>query len=159
MTTNNRNHLTNPVGFGKVILLFLFIFAPGYGYAEKLKHRHDSTRLEKKLKLTPDQKTKLSQIRMELKKNILPLKNLVNEKKAHLQTLQTAEKADLKQIYATIDELQELKTKIQKLRATHRQEIRQLLTSEQRLNFDLRSRNKRKMRPVRDRRSHDRQKD
>jgi len=94
--------------------------------------------------LTEDQKKKLKELRTPLHKEILPLKNQLAEKKAHLKTLQTAEKADLKSINSTIDEMTLLQSQIMKKRAAHTQAIRAILTDDQRIAFDMRASSGRK---------------
>ena len=89
--------------------------------------------------LTEDQKNKIKELRTPLHKEILPLRNQLDEKKAHLKTLQTAEKADLKSINSTIDEMTPLQSQIMKKHAAHTQAVRALLTDDQRIAFDMRA--------------------
>ena len=86
----------------------------------------------------------MAELRTQLKKEILPLKNQLGEKKARMQTLETADKADMQAINALIDEIQSLQGKIMKMHASHRQEIRKMLTPEQRVDFDLKGMRKEK---------------
>jgi len=69
-------------------------------------------------------------------KEMLPLKNELAEKMAHLKTLTTKDKVDMAAINATIDEIVVIKGKMMKLQVAHKQEIRKLLTEEQRIIFD-----------------------
>ncbi|HOY96585.1 MAG TPA: periplasmic heavy metal sensor, partial [Catalimonadaceae bacterium] len=94
--------------------------------------------------LTAEQKKKMAELRTQLKKEILPLKNQLGEKKARMQTLETADKADMQAINTLIDEIQSLQGKIMKMHASHRQEIRKMLTPEQRVDFDLKGMRKEK---------------
>jgi Spy/CpxP family protein refolding chaperone len=99
-------------------------------------------KLEKKsifpdeLKLTDQQKNDIKKISLNTKKTIMPLRNLLIEKKAHLRTLSVAEKANIEEINQTIDEISAINAQIMKKREATKQEIRKLLTEEQRLNFD-----------------------
>lgn len=86
--------------------------------------------------LTEKQKEQIKQLRTEHMKAMLPLKNQLMEKKARLHTLSTGEKVDMKAINDMIEEIGAIKTKIMKEQAAHRQEVRKLLTTEQRLMFD-----------------------
>jgi Spy/CpxP family protein refolding chaperone len=88
--------------------------------------------------LTEIQKLKIKELRNNLKKEILPIRNQMGEKKARLNTLETSPKPEIESINSTIQEIQNLKTKILKIRAFHVQEVRKLLTEEQRIEFDLR---------------------
>ncbi len=88
--------------------------------------------------LTAEQQTKIEKLRTAHLKEMLPLRNQMNEKRARLQTLQTAENADINAINATIDEMGVIRTTMQKKSAAHKQEIRKLLTDEQKIYFDSR---------------------
>lgn len=90
------------------------------------------------LDLSDDQKEKVDALRLNHQKEMLPLRNELNEKKAQLKTLETVEKADMSAINKLIDDMGMLKTKIAKLHASHRQDVRSVLTEEQRLMFDTR---------------------
>jgi len=89
------------------------------------------------LELTDEQKTKIEALRLDQQKKMLPLKNELGEKEARMKTLSTAEVADMKAINSLIDEMAVIKTKMAKDRAAHHQEIRKILTPEQRIKFDL----------------------
>jgi Spy/CpxP family protein refolding chaperone len=89
--------------------------------------------------LTEEQEKKIKELRIPFAKEVLPLRNQLAEKRAHLKTLQTAEKADLKSINSTIDEMSQLQSQIMKKHAAHTQSIRALLTDEQRIAFDTRA--------------------
>ncbi|MCF8297230.1 MAG: Spy/CpxP family protein refolding chaperone [Saprospiraceae bacterium] len=88
--------------------------------------------------LTEEQQKKIKELRLKQMKAILPLKNEITEKQAHLKTLTTKEKVDMNAVNTTIDEITVVKAKMMKLKAAHQQEIRNLLTEEQRLIFDTR---------------------
>jgi len=88
--------------------------------------------------LTDEQKEKISDLRTENMKVMLQKRNQVHEKMAKLRTLETAEKADMKAINGLIDEISEIKADMAKQQAAHRQQVRKLLTDEQRVIFDSR---------------------
>ena len=88
--------------------------------------------------LSEEQKTQIQNLRTEHMKTVLPLKNQLAEMQARLQTLSTAENADMSQIDKTIEEMGEFRTFLMKEGAAHRQTIRKLLTDEQRVAFDSR---------------------
>lgn len=88
--------------------------------------------------LTDEQKEAVKKIRMETAKEVKPLKNQLRELQAHQQTLATAENADMKAIYKNIDKMSGVKAEIAKIMAKQRQEVRSLLTDEQRLKMDQR---------------------
>jgi Spy/CpxP family protein refolding chaperone len=86
--------------------------------------------------LTEEQQEQIKQLRTAHLKEILPIENKIREKAAQLNTLETSEKVDMVKINKTIEELGELKVTIAKKRAAHRQDIRKILTEDQRVIFD-----------------------
>jgi Spy/CpxP family protein refolding chaperone len=90
--------------------------------------------------LTDDQRQKIEALRTPFSKETLPLVNQLAEKRAHLRTLETADKTDPNAINGTIDDISKLQSQLMKKRAAHTQAIRNLLTDEQRVAFDLHQR-------------------
>ena len=88
------------------------------------------------LKLTPEQKKSIFELKSKLMKSVLPIKNSIGEKKAHLKTLSTVDNPDMNAINSTIDDIASLRGQIMKLHMANRQEIRKLLTDNQRVIFD-----------------------
>lgn len=91
------------------------------------------------LDLSDEQKTKASELKLDMQKMSLPLKNQLGENKAKLRTLTTADQADMKAINKLIDENASINADLQKLRAANHQEFRKILTKEQRIKFDSRA--------------------
>lgn len=85
---------------------------------------------------TEEQQEQVKTIRLETAKQVKPLRNELNELEARQQTLSTVEIADMKAIYQNIDKISEVKANIQKAMAKQQQDIRLLLTDEQKLHFD-----------------------
>lgn len=94
------------------------------------------------LNLTEEQDAKITNLRTQHLKEVTPLRNELNEKRARLRTLQSADKQDLNAINKTIDEMGALRTSIQKKGAAHRAEVASLLTDEQRVAFNARKANR-----------------
>lgn len=88
------------------------------------------------LDLTEDQKVKMNNLRLTHIKEMQVLRNQIGEKKARLRTLETADTPDMNAINGTIEDMGKLKTEMMKKRAAHKQEVRKLLTEEQRIIFD-----------------------
>ncbi len=88
--------------------------------------------------LTDEQKTKIKELRVKHLKATLPIKNEMREKQAHLRTLTTKDKVDMNAVNTTIDEIVKLKGKMMKASNAHKQELRKILTDEQRAIFDSR---------------------
>ncbi len=89
--------------------------------------------------LTDTQKEQIKTIRTKMMKEMLPLRNSLKEKMAHLNTLSTAETVDMKAVNKQIEEIGKIKTEMMKVGAKYRQEIRSLLTDDQRIFFDMHS--------------------
>src|SRR3989339_975255 len=87
--------------------------------------------------LSDEQKQKIDKIKFANQKENLQLKNKLAEKKAQLKTLESADNADMSAINKIIDEMSALKAEMHKKRAAQKQEIRKILTEEQRLQFDI----------------------
>jgi Spy/CpxP family protein refolding chaperone len=94
------------------------------------------------LKLTDDQKAKMKDLRVENMKVIQTLKAQSQELKAHLKTLNLAEKPDNKAIFKTIDELTANRGEIMKHMITFKQSVKAILTPEQLKAFELRRMNR-----------------
>jgi Spy/CpxP family protein refolding chaperone len=86
--------------------------------------------------LTDDQKAKIKDIRTAAMKEMIPLKNELREKEAHLQSVSTGNNVDLNVINKGIDDIGAVKTTIAKKHAAERYNIRQLLTDDQKVFFD-----------------------
>jgi Spy/CpxP family protein refolding chaperone len=82
------------------------------------------------------QREEIKKIRMEQLKERTKLRNLLREKRAKLEVLQTADKPDMKEINKLIDEIAAIQAQEMKIQAASRQKIRSLLTEEQRVVFD-----------------------
>ena len=97
--------------------------------------------------LNDQQREELKKIRTEQLKERTRTRNLLNEKRAKLETLQTADKPNMKEINKVIDEIAAIQAQQMKAQADSRQKIRSLLTEEQRALYDARSANRGNMRP------------
>ncbi len=86
--------------------------------------------------LTDQQKSDIQKIRIKYDKKVLPITNELRESRAHLKTLQTAENPDKAAIDKQIEKIGKLRTDMIKLREEQRQEVRALLTDDQKVVFD-----------------------
>ena len=86
--------------------------------------------------LDEQQREQIAKIRTEQMKERTQTDQKLNEKRAQLELLQTAEKADMKAIDKAIDEIAALQAQQMKAQAASRQKIRSLLTEEQRIMYD-----------------------
>lgn len=92
--------------------------------------------LERIPNISEEQKEQIKELKTDHMKEVLPLRNQVDEKEAHLKTLSTADKVDMAKINKTIEEIGNLKITIAKNRAAHKQKIRNVLNEDQRIVFD-----------------------
>ena len=88
--------------------------------------------------LTEDQQTKIEKLRTAHMKDVLDHRNQMGEKRAKLQTLQTADNVNMDEINILIEEMGKIRIEKQKKAAAHRQSVRNLLTDEQKVYFDSR---------------------
>ena len=86
--------------------------------------------------LTDEQKEAIQEIRITGQKEALPIRSTIAEKRARLQTLTTSEEYNEKEVNAMIDEIADLQADLVKLRESHRQKVRALLTDGQKVIFD-----------------------
>jgi len=87
--------------------------------------------------LTPEQEKQMEALHQKMMKEVLPIKNQIAEKKAHLKTVSTGDNVDLVAVNKTIDELYALKAEIEKKKEALKQDVRKLLNDEQKLMFDM----------------------
>jgi Spy/CpxP family protein refolding chaperone len=90
------------------------------------------------LNLTPEQDSKITELRTKHIKEVTPLRNELGEKSARLRTLQSADSPNLNEINKTIDEMASIRANIQKKGAAHRAEVSSILTDEQRVVYNSR---------------------
>jgi Spy/CpxP family protein refolding chaperone len=86
--------------------------------------------------LTEVQQNKIDDLRVTHQKKMLNNRNQMMEKRARLNTLRTADKADMNVINKLVDEIGVLHTSMMKEKEAHHQAVRGLLTEKQRVFFD-----------------------
>lgn len=89
--------------------------------------------------LTDEQKAKVEALRATQLEAGLQHRNQMAELQARKRTLMTQKNPNMGEINQVIDNMQNLQTKRLKDNASHHQQIRSLLTDEQRLQFDTRA--------------------
>jgi len=91
------------------------------------------------LDLTEAQQSKIEDIHASQMKTSLQSRNKLNEHRARLQTLRSEDSPDMKEINRTIDQMASIEADLAKAREASHQEVRKVLTEEQRVRFDARS--------------------
>jgi len=89
-----------------------------------------------KLALTEAQQTKMEDLSVSHHKESLPLKNMLQEKRAALKTQTTTANIDQKKVDRTIEEIGELETKLLKAKTNHQIAMRSMLDEKQQMMFD-----------------------
>jgi Spy/CpxP family protein refolding chaperone len=127
-----------------VLAMALFMFAGTNIYAQRGRNYQDQDRGFAQKQhcmipdLTEDQQNKMDALRVNHLKEMKDFRNQMNELRARKHTLQTSDNVDLKEINAVIDKMTAVHNQMMKQSAKHRQEIRSLLTDEQKVYFDSR---------------------
>ncbi len=91
--------------------------------------------------LTEKQENSIKELRTKFLKDTKNHKNTITELEAKLHTLKTADSPDMKEIYTQIEKIGDLKVKIEKAQADMEQNVRKLLTEDQKVLFDSNRRN------------------
>ena len=92
--------------------------------------------------LTEEQKTKIQAIRTQHISQTTTHRAQMDELRARLRTLRLAENPDMTQIESIIDQMASLRAEHMKANTAHHQQIREILTPEQRVVFDSRTSNR-----------------
>jgi len=100
------------------------------------KQGQNQQRMMTQLNLTDEQRAKVEEIHLNGQKGMIPLRNNIQEKNAQLRTLRMSDDYDEAAVNALIEEIGELRTAMMAMRTGHQQQIREILTEEQRIKFD-----------------------
>lgn len=111
------------------------------------QQHHRPARMMMRLDLNEEQTKGIKEIRLSGQKEMLPYRNLLREKNARLRTLTTSDTYDQNAVDQIIDEISEIRAEMLSMRIAHRQQIREILTEEQRIKFDAHQRNSVKRQP------------
>ncbi len=126
--------------FVAALLLLVVVTAssaqPRFGRSGKPGFRHEFGMAG--LNLTEEQKAKMADLRLALQKELLPLRTELQGKTAELQLLKTESAPNLNKIDQVIDQIEKIRSKIQKARVRHQMAIRNILTPEQQKLWDSR---------------------
>ena len=113
----------------------------GQNYGNQNGQNFQGRRMMMFNELTEDQQTKINALRTKHLQETQTMRNELNEKQARLNTLRTAPKVDLKGINVVLKDASVLRLKMAENREAHLQDVRNVLTDEQRVNFDARHAN------------------
>lgn len=107
-------------------------------HTEKEKMKGDNQHGPKIPDMTEEQEKEMKTLHLKFGQDVLPLKNEMKEKEARLISLKTAKNVDMAAINSKIEEIGQVKIQLEKKHAALEQEMRKVLTDEQRLHFDMR---------------------
>ena len=135
MLAIKSKHIVLPVVALLLVTGIAFAQQPeiGHEHGEKMCSRSNKPMIPD---LTEEQQEEIKALRVEHMKILQQLRNQLGEKKARLRTLSTGAKVDMSEINRVIEDVGEMRTQMMKMRAQHRQDLRELLTDEQRVIFD-----------------------
>lgn len=125
-----------------LVVLSGVVFVNHDAVAQASKAEKKEAALEKKqttledLGVTQDQLDKIKNIKADFEKSVQPLRAELREKDAKLNTAQTVARPDMTAVYKMIDDMVVIKSNIEKKEASMHQEIRKLLTDDQRIKYD-----------------------
>jgi len=88
--------------------------------------------------LTEEQITNIEGLRVEHLKEMIAFKNNMNELRAKKHTLMTSDNSDMNEINSVIDQMTTLQNRVMKEKASYQQDVRNLLTDDQRVYFNSR---------------------
>ncbi|UCH14641.1 MAG: periplasmic heavy metal sensor [Bacteroidales bacterium] len=127
------------IGIALITMSQTLIAQREYGQKRDMDNRGYNCPHSKQLipDISEDQEMKIQKLKTAHMKEMLKFKSELEEKNARLKSLQTADDVDMDKIYKVIDEIGSIETKMTKERADMHQEIRALLTDEQRVHFDI----------------------
>ncbi len=87
--------------------------------------------------MTQEQKDQLKALRLEEMKAMTHYKNKLAEYQARLKTLTTSDDVNLKDVDKVIDQMSKIKLDMAKEKLKHRLDVRNILTDEQKVRFDM----------------------
>jgi len=123
------------LGLVSLLLLgFLGIMAQG----RSPMHVSNKMDMGKKLKLSDEQRQKMMDLRLQLKKDLLPLRSKLISLQTELKLQIASDNPNQGKIDDLIDQMASIRKEIQQRRVQHQLSIREMLTPEQRKIFDQR---------------------
>ncbi|NPA44739.1 MAG: Spy/CpxP family protein refolding chaperone [Chlorobi bacterium] len=135
------------------LVVAILFFITGSTFAQQGNMANNKKGMNKQNKfmnipdLTDAQKTQIKEMRTANMKEITPLRNQLREKQAHLQTISTGDNVNKQEVDKTLEEISDIKLQIAKKRESFRQDVRSILTDEQKVYFDANYNKMNKKRP------------
>lgn len=123
----------------KVLFLSLAILLilAGILMAGQRRGCDDPRHMMRMLELTDTQESQILDLKLDLEKQVLPLKTSLRELRSQMKLEMTADNFNQNKASKLIDQMSELQKEIQMKRVLHQRAVRDILTDEQKKKFDL----------------------
>ncbi len=122
----------------KIIAIIVVLFFSSSFLLAQEKDQNDAPSMRRMgMNFTKDQQTKMQDLRLQLEKEILPLRADLQKYRTDLKILQTTDNLDESKVENTLDKISDLQKQIQLKKIKNRNKVRNLLTPEQKTKFDM----------------------
>jgi len=120
-----------------IIMIAVFTTLSMITYAQPFRDGRGGGHGFEMLELTDAQEKQIEDLHTVNMQEMLNAHNQIKVKEAELNVLQSAKKVDMKAVEAKIKEISVIKTEMEIKRANTHNEVRNILTDEQRVKFDM----------------------
>jgi Spy/CpxP family protein refolding chaperone len=128
---------------GKNVMIALFaILMMGFVSSDLMAQKAEKMKKKDKKQttclpgMTDEQHAKIAGVKTKYWKQAQPVKDQMRIKHAELKALNNGDNVDLNAVNAKIDEIAAHQAKLMKMKASHRQDVRKMLTEQQKVLFD-----------------------
>lgn len=118
-------------------LSLALIAQPGTGAGPGRGDRGAGPGLDRMLDLSEEQEAKIQDLRLQHQKEMLPLRSKLESLRDDLKLAMTADKFGKAKAEKIISEMEKIRAQLEIARVLHHQAIRDILTPEQRKEFDM----------------------
>lgn len=94
-------------------------------------------RMMRMLNLTQEQRDKMMDMRLQMAKDMLPLRTQMDNLRSDLKLALTADNFDQKKVDKTVDQISKVRSQMTLKMVQHMREVRNMLTPDQQKKFDL----------------------
>ncbi len=100
---------------------------------EMQKHRM----MMQMLQLTDEQQSQMQEMMLKLQKELIPLRSQLQQLKGELKLAMTADKFNQAKVEKLVKDMEKVRSQIHLKQLLHKREVRDMLTPEQRVKFDM----------------------
>ncbi|MBT3207053.1 MAG: hypothetical protein HN704_01210 [Bacteroidetes bacterium] len=122
-----------------VLISFMFISMSIYAQSGQKSNKGKCSKDISKIipDISEKQEAQIEELKTPHMKKMLSIRNKMKENQVKLEILETADVADMNELYKCIEEIGKVNVELMKLMANQKQDIRKILTEDQRIIFDL----------------------